>query len=219
MIQSKTSLSSASLFQNLMMYLARTPHPHLYWRCASFALCILTNSSHSLQRIEYAIASVFLHLVHSTFLKNLLLTTRLYVSFYQSANKDYQRNYFHHYLRKKYPFFWNIWKVKKKTLFWNSRSGIYPNIQALSQRKWGQAWGIKIIPSAAAGRDWLFDFSVKRFCEKVWPSWVPYVKSGLYWLSRLKFWLIRNDTFYGIWLLWPIFWQDFLDLPPFRTPW
>ena len=66
-------------------------------------------------------------------------------------------------------------------------------------------------------QDWLFNFSVKSFCEKVWLSWVPYVKFGLYWLSRLKFWLIWNDIFYGIWLLWPIFWQNVLDLPPFRT--
>ena len=65
----------------------------------------------------------------------------------------------------------------------------------------------------------LLDFSVKSFCEKVWLSWVPCVKFGLFLLSRLKFWLIRNDTFYGIWLPWPIFWQNFLDLPPFRTPW
>ena len=40
---------------------------------------------------------------------------------------------------------------KNTPLFWNSRSEIYPDIQALSQRKWGQAWGIKIILSPAAG--------------------------------------------------------------------
>ena len=58
-----------------------------------------------------------LHPVHSIFLKNLLLTTRLYVSFCQNANKDYQRNYFHHYLRKNYPFFATSEKFKKYTPF------------------------------------------------------------------------------------------------------
>ena len=53
-------------------------------------------------------------------------------------------------------------------------------------------------------QDWLFDFWVKSFCEKVWLSWVHYVKFGLFLLSRLKFWLIRNETFYGIWLLDPL---------------
>ena len=45
------------------------------------------------------------------------------------------------------------------------------------------------------------------------------VKFGLFWLSRLKFWLTRNETFYGIWLLWLVFWQNVLDLPPFWTLW
>ena len=56
----------------------------------------------------------------------------------------------------------------------------------------------------------------EKFLWKVWLSWATYVKFGLFWLSRLKFW---NDTFCGIWLLWQIFWQNFLDLPPFWTPW
>ena len=43
------------------------------------------------------------------FLKN--LTTRLYVSFYQIANKDCQRNY----LRKKLPFFLKYLKSLKNT--------------------------------------------------------------------------------------------------------
>ena len=59
-------------------------------------------------------------------------------------------------------------------------------------------------------QDWLFDFSVKSFCEKVWLPWVPYVKFWLFWLSRLKFCLIRNDTF----MEFPIFGQNFLGLPP-----
>ena len=73
-------------------------------------------------------------------------------------------------------------------------------------------------------RFWLFliyDFATYKidsstsqwnvFVKKVWLSWVPLVKFGLFWLPKLKFWLIRNDTFYGIWLLWPSFWQNFLD--------
>ena len=39
----------------------------------------------------------------------------------------------------------------KTTLFLNSRSQIYSNIPALSQRKWGQERGIKIILSVATG--------------------------------------------------------------------
>ena len=41
-----------------------------------------------------------LHILTPYGLKNQLLTTRLYVSLYQRADKDYQRNYFHHYFRK-----------------------------------------------------------------------------------------------------------------------
>ena len=37
--------------------------------------------------------------------------------FYQTANKDYQRNYFHHCLRKNYPFFEISENFKKIHLF------------------------------------------------------------------------------------------------------
>ena len=75
-------------------------------------------------------------------------------------------------------------------------------------------------PSLCCLQDWLFDFSVRSFCEKVGLSWVPCVKFGLFWLSRLKFGLNQNDTFCGIWLLWPSFWQNFLYFayPPSGPP-
>ena len=104
----KTSLSSTSLFQNLMMYLACTEDvPHLY--CISSLIAHIVYRGQNMQLHSYTLYTI------AIFLKNLWLTTRLYVSLYQSADKGCQRNYFHHYLRKTILFFSKISeKLKKK---------------------------------------------------------------------------------------------------------
>ena len=53
-------------------------------------------------------------LIHSIFLINLLLTTRLFVSFYQSANEDYQCNYFHHFFKELSFFLKYLKKFQKR---------------------------------------------------------------------------------------------------------
>ena len=62
--------------------------------------------------------------------------------------------WFYHYFKKTTLFFLKYREKFKKNLFWNSRSRIYSNIQAPSQRKWGQAWGIKSFQVQPPGFSW-----------------------------------------------------------------
>ena len=95
MINLETFLNSGTLFQNFMC-LRRATHHQLYWRCACIIctvhLCSYCSSS-LVPHIAYTGWNMQLlqphsyTLIHFENLENLLITTRLYVSFYQSANK------------------------------------------------------------------------------------------------------------------------------------
>ena len=94
MIHLSTSLSRATLYKNLAMSLACTASSFVWKMCLIFSdftahsLSYCT-SSHILQIVYIVTGWSMPHcytLIHSIFFENLFLTTRLYVSFYQSTN-------------------------------------------------------------------------------------------------------------------------------------